>query len=302
MATGFPSAGGKAAGPGLGRIGVWSASVRFSPGGLEAAAELEQLGFETVWIPGGLDSGVLDSLDALLDATSTLRWATGILNVWKHEPAEVAAWWRGQSAERQARLFLGLGVSHGPLIGEEWKRPLAKMRGFLDGLEAEGMPGAALCLAALGPKMLGLAAERTAGAHPYLVSPRHTALAREEMGPAAVLAPEQGVVLETDPDRAREMARGVVGHYARLPNYADNWRRDGFSDAEIERLDDRLIDALIAWGDLEAIAARLEEHFRAGADHVCLQVVGPGGMAPDLDYDRGAWRALSGLLRPGPWK
>jgi len=280
----------------LGRIGIWSASVRFSPEGREAAAQLEELGFQTVWIPGGIDSGVLASLDSLLDETSALNWATGILNIWKHEPAGLAAWWRGQSAERQARLFLGLGVSHGPLIGESWKRPLAKTRVFLDGLDAEGMPAERLCLAALGPKMLALAAERTAGAHPYMVSPRHTALARKLMGTEAVLAPEQGVVLEANPDKAREIARGFVGHYARLPNYANNWRRDGFSDAEIEQLDDRLVDALIAWGDLDAIAARVEEHFAAGADHVCLQVVGPGGMAPDVGHDLKVWRELSRLL------
>jgi probable F420-dependent oxidoreductase len=281
---------------GLGRIGIWSGSIRYSPEGSGAAAELEALGFETVWVPGGIDSGVLESLDSLLDATSTLKLATGIINIWKHEPADVAAWWHRQTPQRQARLLLGLGVSHGPLIGEGWQKPLAKMRAFLDGLVAGSVPPDRLCLAALGPKMLQLAAERTAGAHPYMASPRHTAFARKTMGPDAILAPEQGVVFETDPDKAREIARGFVKFYAGLPNYANNWRRDGFSDAEIEGLRDRLIDALIAWGDIGAIAARLEEHFAAGADHVCLQVIGPGGVAAEIAYDRPVWRQLAVLL------
>lgn len=281
---------------GLGRIGIWSTSVRFSPEGREAAIELEELGFQTVWIPGGIDSGVLQSLDGLLDATSTLKFATGIVNIWKHEPADLAGWWQGQTPKRQARLLLGLGVSHGPLIGEAWQKPLAKMRAFLDGLDASAMPRDRLCIAALGPQMLQLAAERTAGAHPYMVSSRHTAFARSTMGPDAILAPEQGVVLESDPEKAREIARGLIQHYARLPNYANNWRRDGFSDAEIEGLSDRLIDALIAWGDLDAIRARVDEHLAAGADHVCLQVVGPGGMGVDIAYDRQKWRRLADII------
>jgi probable F420-dependent oxidoreductase len=280
---------------GLGRIGIWSTSVRFSPEGGDAAAELEALGFRSVWIPGGIDSGVLQSLDSLLDATATLTFATGIINIWKHEPSELAAWWHGQTPERRARLFLGLGVSHGPLIGDAWQKPLATMGTFLDGLDAAGMPRDRLCIAALGPKMLQLAAERTAGAHPYMVSPRHTAFARQTMGPDALLAPEQGVVLETDPAKARNIARGFVQNYARLPNYANNWRRDGFSDAEIEGLSDRLIDALIAWGPLDAIAARVEEHVAAGADHVCLQVIGPGGMSADIAHDRQDWHKLAAL-------
>jgi probable F420-dependent oxidoreductase len=279
---------------GLGRIGIWSASIRFSPEGRNAAVALEALGYRAVWVPGGIDSNVLDSIDRLLDATSTLKLATGIINIWKHEPADVAAWWQSQTPARQDRLFLGLGVSHAPLIGEGWQKPLEKMRAFLGGLG--GVPRDRLCIAALGPKMLELAAARTAGAHPYMVSPRHTAFARQVMGPDAILAPEQGVVFETDPDKARDIARGFVKHYAQLPNYANNWRRDGFSDAEIEGLSDRLIDTLIAWGDLDAIGARTEEHFAAGADHVCLQVIGPGGMGADIAYDSKVWAKLSPLL------
>ena len=281
----------------LGRIGVWSAAVRYSPpeAGIAAAVELEELGFPALWIPGGADDGVLATLDQLLDATSTIRLATGILNIWKHEPAQVAAWWRGQSPERQARLLLGLGVSHAPLIGDAYRHPLAKMRAFLDGLDAAGMPREHLCLAALGPKMLELAAGRTAGAHPYLASPRHTAFARETMGPDALLAPEQGVILEADPAKAREMARQTVKLYAAMPNYYNNWRRDGFSDEEITGLSDGFIDSVMAWGNLDAITARIEEHFAAGANHVCLQVI-RGGLGRDVAQERSGWRELAGLL------
>lgn len=282
----------------IGRIGIWSASARF--GGVEkgvpAAQELEQLGFRTLWIPGGIDDGVLGDLDMLLDATATLKFATGIINIWKHEPADLAGWWRGQSRERQERLLLGLGVSHGPIIGEAYEKPLQKMRGFLDGLDAADMPRDPLCLAALGPKMLELSATRTTGAHPYMVSTSHTAFARKTIGPDALLAPEQGVVLTDNLAEGRDYARAAVQGYAQLPNYANNWRRDGFTDEEIETLDDRLVDAIIVTGNLEAISARVEEHFLAGADHVCLQVIGPGGFGREVDYERPFWRELAKLL------
>jgi len=281
---------------GLGRIGIWSSGIRFDGNGTTAAAELEELGFETIWIPGGVDDGALAMLDVLLTATSSVKFGTGILNIWKHEPADLAAWWHARSESEQHRLLLGLGISHAPLIGESWDRPLGRMAEFLDDLAASGLSGERLCLAALGPKMLELAAVRTAGAHPYMVTPGHTATARRILGPDALLAPEQGVVLETDPDRARAIAREFVGHYARLPNYANSWRREGFGDEQIAVLDDALIDGLIAWGDVAAIGRRIDEHFAAGADHVCLQVIGEGGMRPDNARDRAVWRELASLL------
>jgi probable F420-dependent oxidoreductase len=280
----------------LGEIGIWSGSLRYSPDAASAAQDLEKLGFKTVWLPGGADDGVLATSETLLGATSTLNVASGILNIWKHEPADVAAWWRGLPPAQSSRFLLGLGVSHSRLIGEAYEKPLSKMLGFLDGLDHAAMPPSHICLAALGPKMLQLAAARTAGAHPYLVTPRHTAFARKTMGPDALLAPEQGVVLETDPERARELARGAVKFYTGLPNYTNNWRRDGYTDADIETLSDRLIDGLIAWGDVDAIGARVQEHLQAGADHVCLQVIGPGGLMGDLDYNQMAWRRLAVLL------
>jgi probable F420-dependent oxidoreductase len=285
----------------LGRVGIWSAAVRFAPGGagLEAAAELDRLGFQALWVPGGVDSGVLNTLDQLLDATPRLKIGTGILNIWKHDPADIAKWWKGQSPERQNRIILGLGVSHGPLIGESYGHPLAKMRTFLDGLEAVDMALERCCLAALGPKMLELAGQRTAGAHPYLVSTRHTAFARKTMGPRALLAPEQGVVLETDPEKARSSARDFLFHYARLPNYVNNWLRDGFTQQEVDSLSDRLVDNLIAWGSLDAIGRRVDEHIAAGADHVCLQVISPGGMKAPLSDHLGAFRELAALQHRG---
>lgn len=286
---------------GLGPVGIWSAPIRFAPGGegLKAAVELERLGFSSLWVPGGVDSGVLGTIDALLTATSTIKVGTGILNIWKHEPRDVAAWWRGQAQERQERNILGLGVSHGPLIGDAYGHPLAKMRSFLGGLQAAGMPFDRVCLAALGPKMLELAGQQTAGAHPYLVSVRHTAFARRRMGPDALLVPEQGVVLERSPAKAREMARGFLSHYARLPNYANNWLREGFTQQDLDSLSDRLVDALIAWGDVAAIAERIEQHLAAGADQVCLQVITAGGMRAPLEEHMGPWRELA-TLSPMP--
>ncbi|RYE60720.1 MAG: TIGR03620 family F420-dependent LLM class oxidoreductase [Hyphomicrobiales bacterium] len=282
----------------LGSIGIWSSSIRFAPteAALQATRELEALGFESLWIPGGIDDGVLGCLEPLLAGTDKLRIATGIINIWKQPAADVAKWFLAQSPETQARVLLGVGVSHGPIIGEAWAKPVAKMRAYLDELDAAGVPTDRICVAALGPKMLELSALRTAGAHPYMVTASHTAFARSIMGRDALLAPELGVVLETDPDKARAIARGIVEPYSKLPNYANNWLRDGFSKHEIDSLDDRLIDAVIAWGDLSAIKARIDEYHDAGANHVCLQAIGPAGMIADLDHDLSDWRMLAKLL------
>lgn len=282
--------------PEIGRIGIWSLELRFGDPGqaAEAVAELDELGYGAIWVPGGVGGDVAGDVGRLLAATKRATIATGILNVWKHEAADVAGWWKGLSDDHQARLLLGLGVSHGPLIGEQYAKPLAVMRNYLDSLAANGMPGDSLCLAALGPKMLELARDRTAGAHPYLVPPEHSARAREVLGPGKLLAPEQGVVLETDPGTARELARKALDHYRALPNYRNSWKRLGFSDEEIEGMSDRFIDALFAWGSVEQIAARVQEHHDAGADHVCLQVI--TGAGADVGASRAAWRELASAL------
>lgn len=282
----------------LGRIGIWSMELRFGEHAAAeaAAAELDELGFGALWIPGGMDGAVLKDVDRLLAVTKRTTIATGILNLWKHEPRDIAAWFNGQPADRQARIMLGIGVSHGPIIGAEWKNPVAVMRNFLDRLAEAGMPADHTCLAALGPKMLELSRDRTGGAHPYLVTAEHSAMARRILGPGKLLAPEQGVVMESDPAKARQLARQALVHYGRLPNYRQSWRRLGFSEDEIEGGSDRLIDALFAWGGVEEVVKRTNAHLAAGADHVCLQVIqgaGPG----DFAAVRPLWRQLAaGLL------
>ncbi|MBB4857504.1 putative F420-dependent oxidoreductase [Novosphingobium chloroacetimidivorans] len=282
--------------PVIGKVGIWSMELRFGDRAqaLEATAELDELGYGALWVPGGIDSGVLADMEALLQASRRMVIASGILNIWKHEPADVAAWFKGLGEAEKARLLLGIGVSHGPIIGERWSKPLEATGRFLDGLEAGGMAMDHVCLAALGPKMVALSGERTAGAHPYLVTPEHTAQAREILGPGKLLAPEQGVVIEADPAKARTLALGAVEHYARLPNYRNNWKRLGFEDAEIDACSDRLLHALFAIGSVEAAAERVRAHLDAGSDHVCLQVIvdREAGFAPLRRH----WRDLAEAL------
>jgi probable F420-dependent oxidoreductase len=277
--------------------GIWSGELRYGDPaeGAEAAAELESWGYTALWVP---DAGgdLFGALDRLLGATTSVTIATGVLNIWHQTAEATGTWWSAQPPAVRDRTMLGLGVSHGPLIGERWGRPLAAMRTFLDGLDAGNVPVPAerRCLAALGPKMLELARDRTAGAHPYLVTPEHTALAREALGPDALVAPEQGVVLETDPDVARAVARHALDHYTTLPNYVNNWKRLGFTDDDVTSLSDRLVDALVAWGDADAIAARVAEHRSAGADHVCLQAL-QARQIPGAPTARTTWKALAGI-------
>jgi probable F420-dependent oxidoreductase len=281
----------------MGPIGVWSAELRFGDQdrASEAAAELDRLGYGALWVPGGIGGDILETMDRLVDATERVVVASAILNVWKHEPAEVGAWWAGESAERRERLMLGLGVSHGPLIGEQYAKPLAVMRAYIGALNAAGVDRDHLCVAAFGPKMLALSRDLTAGAHPYLVTPEHTAEARALLGPEALLAPGQAVALETDPARARQIARGALSVYLPMPNYIASWKRQGFTDEDVATASDRLCDALVAWGDIDQIARRVRAHLDAGADHVCVKVVrgAPGGNASEL---LDSWRALAGAL------
>jgi probable F420-dependent oxidoreductase len=257
--------------------GVWSPGLRYAdPAEITRAATLlETLGYTTLWIPD-VGGPVFQAIEHLLDATSTVTIATGVLNVWMHTPAEVAAWWQGLPDERRERLLLGLGVSHGPLIGEQWGRPVATMNEYLDQLDDGGVPVPHRCLAALGPKMIELAARRTAGAHTYLVTPEHTHQARAALGHAGLYV-EQGVVLETDPATARGIARAALDVYCGLPNYVNNFKRLGFTDEDIGSRSDRLVDGLVAWGDVDAIRSRVDGHRQAGADHVCIQVLDASG-------------------------
>lgn len=259
----------------LGGLGVWSGELRYGDAGQAAthAAALEALGYAAVWIPD-VGGPLFDAFDNLLAATSTIVVASGVCNVWHHPPEEVGTWWRGLAPDHRDRVMLGIGISHGPLIGDRYRAPLATMAAYLDGLDAEGVPVDQRCLAALGPRMLELARDRSAGSHPYLVTPEHTARARAVLGPDRRLFVEQGVVLATDADAARAVAREAVAFYLGLPNYVNNWKRVGFTDDEIQACTDRFVDEVFVWGDAATIRARIDAHRAAGADHVCVQVLG----------------------------
>ncbi|MDR2857121.1 MAG: LLM class F420-dependent oxidoreductase [Novosphingobium sp.] len=282
--------------PHIGRIGIWSMELRFGdPGEIaEAAADLDGMGYGAIWFPGGIGGDVTGDFSRLLAATRRITIATGIINIWKHEPAEIAGWWKSLPDADKRRALLGLGISHGPLIGENWGRPIPVTRDYVERLTAAGVPADSQCLAALGPKMLELSRDLTAGAHPYLVTPEHSGIARRILGPGKLLAPEQGVILETDPGRARELGREALASYRQLPNYRNNWLRLGFSEDDIASASDRLIDGLFAWGNVERIAERVKAHLAAGADHVCLQAIHPQGTS--IAKARETWRTLAGAL------
>jgi probable F420-dependent oxidoreductase len=285
--------------PHPGGTGVWSAPLRYgdAAASAEAAAELESLGYSAIWLPD-VGGDLFPAIENLLAATTTTVIATGILNLWMHEPYVAAERHHTFTEAYGRRWLMGIGVSHQLLIdlseAGRYRRPLARMREFLDGLDAapRPVPTEDRVLAALGPKMLELARDRAAGTHPYLVTPEHTAVAREAVGPDRLVVPEQAVVLETDPERARNVARVHLSGYLGLPNYANNWKRFGITDDDIaDGGSDRLVDALVAWGDEDAITARLDEHRAAGADHVCIQV---------LDEDPRAAIKLDDLRRLAP--
>jgi probable F420-dependent oxidoreductase len=274
-------------------VGVWDWGLRGDDRGEvdEAVAELEELGYTAIWFPGGAGGPVLEMAADMLAATRTVAIATGILNIWMHDPLDVAAGRARLAEEHPGRFLLGLGAGHAPQLDPGvWRRPLSKMRDYLDALAAAPAPPPAdeLALAALGPRMLELARDRTAGAHPYFVPVEHTRRAREVLGPEKLLAPEQAVLLETDPTRARELAREHTTFYLNATNYANNLLRLGYTEEDLaDGGSDRLVDDLVAWGDADAIRARIDEHFAAGADHVCIQVL-PRGELP-----RDGWRELA---------
>jgi probable F420-dependent oxidoreductase len=282
----------------LQRIGVWTRELRTGEDSKrrEVAAQLEELGYGALWFPGGHGDDSLDCARVVLDATERAVVATGITNIWREEPAEVAAK-HAELGERYGhRFLLGLGISHrAPMdrIKEGmYDKPFSAMVAYLDALDAQPTPPPVdeRVIAALGPRMLRVSAERAAGTHPYLSNPEHTRVAREAVGPGKLVAPELGIVLETDPDRARALAREFIERYLPLPNYFNNWLRHGFTEDDLrDGGSDRLIDGLIAWGDEEAIAARVQEHLDAGADHVCLQFI-PDGAVVDQ------WRRIAEAL------
>ena len=262
----------------LGRYGVFGRAAVLTP---ERARMIESLGYGTVW-QGGSPPAELSHVAAILDATSTIKVATGIVNVWTADAAEVARSYHRIEAAHPGRFMLGIGVGH-PEAHAAYRSPYQTLAGYLDVLDAEGVPEGRRILAALGPRVLKLAAARTAGAHPYLVTPEHTRQARNILGPGKLLAPEQRVVMEADPAKARAAGRpSVVKPYLGLTNYTSNLQRLGFTEQDVAgEGSDRLIDALVISGDGATIARRFEEHHQAGADHVAVQLIaGPGA---DLD-------------------
>ncbi|MFI5046345.1 MAG: LLM class F420-dependent oxidoreductase [Acidimicrobiia bacterium] len=279
-------------------VGVWSGRLRYGDAAeiSESAAELERLGYSALWVPGGVGGDVFNECRRLLEATERVPVATGVLNLWMHDPADVAADHHALTADHPGRFLLGIGVSHSQLVDRDgpprYAKPLRVMNEFLDALDAAPtpVPRDERVLAALGPKMLELARDRAAGAHPYLATPDHSKVARDVLGPDAMLLPEQPVVLETDPVKARDAARAHIAIYLGLPNYVNNLRRLGFGDDDFaDGGSDRLLDGIVVWGDEAAVARRVQAHLDAGADHVCVQVLSPG-------IPRDEWRALAPAL------
>jgi len=277
----------------VGRVGVWSNAPSLAAAAVFRGqlAEIEELGFRAVWYPEGAGKESFSTAALLLAWSERLVVAPGIANVYARDAMAAANGSRALADAYPGRFLLGLGVSHAPSIaarGQDYGRPLATMRAYLDAMDAAVYRGhepaepAPLILAALGPRMLELAAERTIGAHPYFVPVEHTAFARERLGPGKQLMVEQAVVLETDPTRAREIAREYTGYYGSLDNYRRNLMRLGWEEAEIDDGgSDRLVDALVAWGDVEAVRARVAAHLEAGADHVCIQPLPAGDFRLD---------------------
>jgi len=289
----------------LGPVGVWTFQLEGVPvaRAQELVVELEELGYAAVWVPEAVGREALTHAALLLACSRRIVVATGIASIWWREPMAANAAQRTLAEAFPGRFLLGLGVSHGPsvegMLGRTYQTPYSKMVSYLDAMDSalylavgpdERPPRV---LAALGPRMLRLAAERADGAHPYFVPVEHTAFARETMGAGPLLAVEQAAVLETDPAVAREIARGHMAMYLGLANYRNNLLRLGFGEDDLaDGGSDRLVDAIVAWGDPEDVAARVRAHREAGADHVCVQVLPPDQVTVPVE----AWRRLAPAL------
>jgi probable F420-dependent oxidoreductase len=276
----------------LGRYGVWTSYAAIGEeNAAEAAALVQDLGFGTFWLGG---SPRLPVLRPLLAGADRLTVATGIVNVWQYDPADLAAEYAELAPEFGERLLVGIGIGH-PEATSDYRHPMTTMRTFLDGLDQAPapLPADRRCLAALGPTMLELAGARSWGAHTYFVPVDHTRSARQLLGPTALIATELACVVDSDPGSAREKARAYAKLYLGLSNYTRNLLRFGFTEQDLgDGGSDRLIDAIIPHGTPEQIGAVAEDHLQAGADHVCLQTVGVRGIP------RGEWTALATALVP----
>lgn len=256
--------------PDLGRYGVWLPGRSVSPA---VAKHIEALGYGAVWVGGSPDAD-LSWVEPALAETSTLQLATGIVNIWASPAAEVAESFHRIEKSYPGRFLLGIGVGH-PEHTDVYQKPYDALVEYLDVLDGASVPTSRRVLAALGPKVLALSAERSAGAHPYLTTPEHTAQAHALLGNTVFLAPEHKIVLTQSASEARDIGRRTVEFYLDLSNYVNNWLRLGFTDSDVRKPgSDKLIDAVVAYGTAEQVAARLNEHLDAGADHVAIQVLG----------------------------
>jgi probable F420-dependent oxidoreductase len=288
----------------LGRVGIWHFLDIFPAAvAQDAAREIERLGYRTLWIPEALGREAFTHAALLLGGTERLIVATGIANVWARDAMAMAAAQKTLAEAYPGRFLLGMGVSHAPLVagmrGHDYQKPLSFLRSYLDAMDAAVFIGAPPAetpprvLAALHPKSLALARERAWGSHPYFVPPEHTARARSILGPGKLLAPEQMVCLESDPATARAIARQAMQTYLGLPNYVRNLLSLGFTTDDVANGgSDRLVDAIVAWGDVDAIAARVRAHHAAGADHVCVQVLHEA----EHELPLRQWRELAPVL------
>ncbi len=254
----------------LGTYGVWRSLRSIVPA---MAIQIETLGYGAIWI-GGSPPGDLRAVEEIIEATDEIPVVTGIVNMWRHEAAELAASYHRIEDRHPGRFWLGVGVGHRESV-EQYQSPIAKINDYLDGLDRAGVPSQRMVLAALGPRVLRIAADRTAGAHPYLTTPRHTAMAREVVGSDTLLAPEHKVTVDQNRQRAREAGREIVSRYLRLVNYRNNLLREGWDQADFEDGgSDDLVDALALNGSAEKVAEGIQAHIASGADHVCVQAIG----------------------------
>ncbi|MET0490964.1 MAG: LLM class F420-dependent oxidoreductase [Acidimicrobiales bacterium] len=290
--------------PDLGRVGLWTFFLDLQPAERvrDLVPEIEAMGWGCVWVPEAVNRDAMVNSALLLSASTTLNIGTGIASIWGRDPMTTAASLKSLSEAWPGRFVLGLGVSHQPMVdhirGQDYTKPFTKMRDYLAAMDAALYMSPApetthVVLAALGPKMLELSATAADGAHPYFVPVEHTVVAREHLGPEALLAPEQAVVLSTDADEARRVARGHMATYLNLPNYTNNLRRFGWGDEDLaDGGSDRLVDAIVAWGDEQAVLDRVAAHHERGADHVALQVLPLDGASVPMDD----WRRLATAL------
>jgi probable F420-dependent oxidoreductase len=291
--------------PDLGRIGLWTFALDVQPmaKAQEAAAEIDEMGFGTVWLPEAVGREIFSSSALILSATKNIKVASGIASIAARTAHTMQSGWKTLSEAFPGRFVLALGVSHSHMVTKlhklSYDKPYSNMVEYLDVMDKSPYAGAApqspmyRMIGALGPKMLQLSAERTAGAHPYFTTPQHTAEARALMGAKPLIAPEIAVIFDTDKDKARATARKFMSTYTRLPNYANNLMRLGFTQDDVTNQSDKLVDEIVTWGGLDKIAARIKEHHDAGANHVCVQVL----THDPLELPMAGWRELSALLK-----